>query len=226
MKKIILIDDNQQYLDIFEELLKLRDYEVEATSDVFNAIEKLKMNNYDLAIIDYYLPNLTGAQVVEVLRNYKIAIKTIILTSSNDYYNELRSLECGADEFIKKDTAFEVIFKRIEKVLRTGEDHLKTDYLIYSRAEKLEIDPYNRVAKREGEIIHLTITELDLLTYLIKNKNTVLTRDELIEGVWGISATTPELDLRVVDVHIKNIRCKLKINAINTVRGIGYRWNE
>lgn len=226
MEKILLIEDDKEYGEILEQMLSDTGYEVTRIEDSIEGLEYGKNNEYDLIISDLYLDKLTGAQVIEMIKMYRPDARVLMISNSVDTNDEIKSLRVGANDFVKKDSPFEVFLARVKNLI-AKKSVSKTNFrMLSSETEGIEIDQQNRLVKKDGQFVHLTNVELDLLIYMLQHKNALLSRENLIENVWKVPVESSSIDLRTVDAHIKNLRRKLNLTSIFSVRGIGYRWYE
>lgn len=219
MKKfeILIVEDEKQMAMFIEMELKHEGYEVDIAYDGLTAIKKVKKHNFDIIILDIMLPGLNGMEVCrEIRKAYKIPI--IMLTAKSDIRDKVNGLDIGANDYITKPFAIEELLARIRVIQRNSTvslDEIRFDDLIMN----------NKMHKvmRGDKQIDLTKKEYDLLETLLINKNIVLTREKLIEKVWGYDY---EGDTNVVDVFIRYLRSKIDDNfqnkLISTVRGVGY----
>lgn len=226
MNKILFIDDDTEFGETFSELLLDNGYDVDYINNVSEALKKEKEKGYDLIIIDLYLEKFTGVQVVELIRNHNNTSKIMIMTNSIDDQDEIRLLRLGIDEYLRKNTSFFVMLERIRKVLISQKSQNIDDLILQDKNEKVVVDINKHLVEKEGSNIYLTHLEYDLLIYLLKNKNVLLSRESILENVWKLKEEEVHIDSRTVDVHIKNLRRKLKVTAIHSIRGVGYRWYE
>lgn len=227
MNKLLYIEDDLDFARLVGDYLRESGFEVESCSDGVKAMDMIKNNKYDAIICDLNLDRLNGKQIVELAKKYDPSIKIVIFTCSDDEYDELSGLRVGADDFITKSSSFEVLLERIRKVLKTEttEEENNENYL-EGKKDEITVDVENRIVKKKGEIVELTKLELDLLIYFLKNKNILLSREKIYEDVWFVSLVSFDVDLRNIDAHVKNLRKKVGISSIASVRGIGYRWHE
>ena len=225
MKKILFIDDDPEYSMMIINFLKDLGYDVDYSQKSIDGLEMAKKNNYDLVISDLYMDKLNGNQIAEMLKMYRSETKVLILTNSTNPNDEVQGLRIGADDYVRKEAPFEVMFERIRRLIEVKQSNIVISNL-KSNVENLDVDLINRVVRKDNNEIHLTMLEFDLLTFLLNNKNKLLSREQLIEKVWRVPADSLHVDLRTIDAHIKNLRSKLNISSIVSVRGIGYRWHE
>ncbi|SMC21866.1 DNA-binding response regulator, OmpR family, contains REC and winged-helix (wHTH) domain [Clostridium acidisoli DSM 12555] len=215
--KILIVEDEKQMAMFIEMELKHEGYEVDIAYDGLTAIKKVEKHNFDIIILDIMLPGLNGMEVCrEIRKSYKVPI--IMLTAKSDIRDKVNGLDIGANDYITKPFAIEELLARIRVIQRNTTvslDEIRFDDLIMN----------NKMHKvmRGDKQIDLTKKEYDLLETLLINKNIVLTREKLIEKVWGYDY---EGDTNVVDVFIRYLRSKIDDNfqnkLISTVRGVGY----
>lgn len=215
-KKILVVEDDKDIQELICEILKDQGYEVEAASDGLEGLQKYQEGEYDLIILDVMMPQLDGYQVSSQIRKKDKKIPIIMLTALGEEYDQIKGFDQGIDDYITKPFSFNLLLKRVEAVLRRttgGEDvfilgDMKVDFLGY------------QVTVKEEEV-PLTTKEFEILSYLIKNKGKVLTREKLLDTIWGYDFFG---DTRVIDTHIKNLRKKLDIDCIKTLKGVGYKF--
>ncbi len=226
MKRVLFIEDDKDYANIICKLLTEEQYDVtwiQKSADVFTQVEK---NKYDLALIDLHIDSLNGLQVTELLKREDSDISVIILTGSVSDEDEVMALENGVDEYLRKSISFAVMLQRIERILEFKQFKPKNDIILSSKAEKIEINQEERTVRKKGKECHLTFLEYDLLVYFLKNKSKVLTRVDILINVWKVEENISAVDPRTIDTYVKNLRLKLNIKSIYSVRAVGYRWNE
>lgn len=221
MKKILFIDDDVEYQAILSELLIYEGYDVVVASTPLEGIEKFKDDNYDLVITDLIMNNIDGLQLISLLKRINTQVPVIILTGHTSDQKEIRGFELDIYDYIYKPVSMEVLLKRIERVLKFESGSVNK---LISRKDKLEVDLENRKVTKNGSDIHLTIKEYSFICFLLSNKNKVFTREELLNKVWHVDESI--VDVRTVDTHVKNLRSKLNIESIISVRGMGYEWSE
>ncbi len=187
---------------------------------------ELKTTKPELVLLDIMLPEETGLSILEKLRNDKSTkkIPVIMLTAKGSEFDKVRGFDLGADDYIPKPFGMMELVARVKAVLRRtrGDEPQTADS--YSVAN-LFVSVARRKVKVDGETIELTKKEFDMLCYLLENKNIVLTRDQLLNHIWGYSF---DGESRTVDVHIRTLRQKLGTagNVIETIRGVGYRISD
>ncbi len=217
--KLLLVEDDKKYIKMLENFLVKSGYDVVCASDGLQALEIFhKDPNFDLVILDVMMPDLDGSETREEIR-YISDVPIIMLTALDDEENEINGLESGADDYISKSCSLEVIKTRIAAILRRKKVH-EAELL---KDDLVEVDLNRRTVTSSDKLIELSPREYKLLLFLMKNKNISLSRDQILESVWGFDY---DGEWRNVDTHIKRLRKKLgkASKKIKTVYGLGYRW--
>ncbi len=216
--KILIIEDDSAIAQALKLNLESSDYSVTTFDNGLAAWKGLeKEHGYDLALLDMMLPGMDGFSLLPRLR--ELGIPVICLTAMTDDRNEIRGLKGGAEDYIAKPFSMAALLVRMEKVLkRCG--RLEEIY----RYRDLTLDKANRLLTRNGEEIRLPPLELDVLAVLMKNKNRTVSRDQILNEIWGQDYFG---DIRTVDVRIANLRKKLGFtDEIRTIAKAGYRLEE
>lgn len=216
--RILLVEDDHAIADAVALNLRTVGYEVVFFDDGGIASDSLKTDHsYDLALLDIMLPGMDGFELFARMEKYNIPV--IYMTARTDSESEVRGLRDGAEDYIVKPFAIVTLLVRIEKVLaRTG--RLNQVY----RYRDFTLDAENRTLTRAGEPIDLPPLEFDVFTVLIKNKNRTVSRDRILNEIWGEEYFG---DIRTVDVRIANLRKKLGLSEeIRTISKAGYRLEE
>ena len=222
MKRVLLVDDSKDYCYFMKEFLETHEFAVHVAFTALDGISLYKEKMFDLVITDLQMKEIDGIQFMSLIRELYPEAKIIILTNSESEEDEFRGLDFNADEYIKKDTGLKVILKRINRVLSQKKED--SSEIISSSGEELIIKLRTRKVYKEEEVVALTKKEYDLLLLFMKNKNRVLSRDTILRNLWGSDEQL--VDSRVIDTHIKQIRSKLALTSIYSVRGVGYEWVE
>lgn len=213
MKKILVIEDDERIRYIIKDFLTMKGYSVTEAIDGEDGLDKFYDDKFDLVILDIMMPNLNGW---EVCKRIKAEFQTpiLMLTAKTQEEDEVKGIEIGADDYLKKPFSLKIFEVRVKKLLDLI--GIENKYITYG---KLKIDKEAYKVYVEEKLIELTPKEYELLLFLVKNKNIALSREKLLNNVWDVWC---ESDLRTVDTHIKKLRKKVNIENIVTVRGIGY----
>ncbi len=224
-KKILLVEDDRDIVNLVKHYLEKEGFRVIDASDGAKGLEKLQHEKIDLAILDVMLPGLDG---IEVLKRIKGNVKTsglpvIMLTAKGEETDKVIGLELGADDYMTKPFSPKELVARIKALLRRTERPAEKAEVI--KYEGLTLDFSRHEVKVKDKEVELTAKEFGLLEELLKNKGRVLTRDTLLNNIWGYDyfGTT-----RTVDVHIRRLREKIPLleKAIVTVKQLGYKLRE
>ena len=220
MKRILIVEDESSISDFVKGELEYEGYEVCIKEDGREGLEEALNNEYDLVILDIMLPSMNGFEICRRIKRVK-ATPVIMLSAKSSVIDKVNGLKLGADDYISKPFAIEELLARIEVVFRRESNPKDSIF----KFKDITIDTKSRIVKRNNEEINLTNKEYELLMILIENKDEVVTRDELLERIWGYDTET-----NVTDVYIRHLRSKLnnenKEEYIQTVRSIGYRSEE
>lgn len=216
--RILVVEDDKGISDIVALNLRFVGYEVVPFDDgTATAIFLEEDHSFDLALLDIMLPGIDGFELFQYMKKYNIPV--IYMTAKTDSESEIRGLRDGAEDYIVKPFEVVTLLVRIEKVLeRTG--RLNKIY----RFADIEVDTGNRTVTKSGETITLPPMEFDVLAILIKNKNRTVSREYLLDEIWGVDYFG---DMRTVDVRVANIRKRLGLtDEIRTISKAGYRLEE
>ncbi|MFF2448163.1 response regulator transcription factor [Neobacillus sp. NPDC058068] len=220
MKKILLIEDEEKLAKFIVLELQYEGFSVTVSNDGREGLEIALQSNWDLILLDLMLPGLNG---IEVCRRIRAAKDTpiIMLTARDSVMDRVSGLDSGADDYIPKPFATEELLARIRVIFRRAERNKQQHSTL--TFHDLEVDTMARIVKRGKDEIELTKKEYDLLIIFLQNIGLVLTREMLLEKVWGYNV---EVETNVVDVYVSYLRNKLHNSNgeqyIETVRGIGY----
>ncbi|MBN6204876.1 response regulator transcription factor [Ralstonia pickettii] len=219
--KILIIEDEQKISRVLQLELKFENYETEVADNGKDALRLIEEQDWDLVLLDIMIPELSGLEVLRRVRRNDEETPIILLTARDEIHDKVSGLDLGANDYITKPFQIEELLARIRVHLRKPkEKKKKTDELVVGN---LHVSLSAREVVRDGQHIDLTPREFDLLVCLLKNKNIVLTREQLIEQVWGFDYYG---DTNVVDVYIRYVRQKVDHGFdepyIQTVRGVGY----
>ncbi|MFW5786748.1 MAG: response regulator transcription factor [Halanaerobiales bacterium] len=221
--KILIIEDESKIARIMELELEHEGYKVDVVKTGQNGLDKLKEKNYDLLLLDIMLPGMNGMEVCSRIREFS-EIPIIMVTAKDAVSEKVNGLDTGADDYITKPFATEELLARIRALLRRNKEE-KDDNIL--KIDNLTVNLEKHQVKRNNKIIELTKKEYDLLTYLLKNKEVVVSRKQLLNNVWGYDYAG---ETNIVDVYIRYLRSKIDDpfpkKLIHTVRGVGYVMRE
>ena len=216
---ILIVEDEKEIREGVSEYLAEVGYSVISAEDGMQAIELFKNSKIDLVILDIMLPKANGFVVLNKIRQ-ESNVPVIMLTAMSDDYTQIMSFDEKADDYITKPFSIIVLYKRIEALLRRGVKVSENKKWFYG---DIEIDFEGYSARKNGENIDLKPKEIKLIELLLKYEGKVLTRAQILDNLWNIEESPND---RVIDVYIKNIRKKLLLDCIVTVKGIGYKFEE
>jgi DNA-binding response OmpR family regulator len=224
MEKILIVEDEIQLLNLLKLELSHEGYEVNCAADGITGLEKIKFNSYELVILDIMLPQLNGMEVCRRARKFT-TVPIIILTARNQIIDRVTGLDTGADDYITKPFSTEELLARIRSAIRRNSILTTKSNIISYKNITLNLSACE--VKIDDKIIELTKKEYQLIAYMLENRNQVLTREQILNAVWGYDYFG---DTNVVDVYIRYLRNKLNDNTnekyISTVRGTGYIMKE
>ena len=218
--KILVVDDDQALSEMIGIILESSAYQPSFCADGAVAVEKFKSVEPDLVLRDLMLPGMDGIEICRRIREFS-NVPIIMLTAKSDTTDVVAGLEAGADDYIPKPFKPKELLARVAARLRS----LDTGAQEIIKAAGIEINLASHEVTRDGKSLNLTPLEYDLLLALAEKPGRVLSRDELLEQVWGLRHAS---DTRLVNVHVQRLRAKVEIDPDNptvvlTVRGVGYR---
>ena len=220
MTKILLVEDEEKLARFVELELTHEGYQVEKSFDGRKGLEMAEGGGYDLMLLDIMLPELNGLEVLRRLRRSS-QLPVIMLTARDAVMDKVTGLDMGADDYITKPFSIEELLARIRAALRKQSSQKKDENLL--TCADLTVDVSRRRVTRGGRDIELTGREFALLQYFLENKTLVLSRDQLLEKVWGYGYLG---ETNVVDVYVRYLRGKIddgfELKLLQTVRGVGY----
>ncbi len=223
MYKILVVDDEEHIREVLKEYAEFEGHEVDEAVDGMQAIEMAKAKDYDIIIMDVMMPRLDGYSACKEIRKYK-QTPMMMLSARGEEYDKLFGFEIGIDDYVVKPFSPKEVMARINAIVKrnsTASAQVSTSDT--EKFEGLEINFVSRNVYIDGEKANLTPKEYDLLFYLVRNKNIALTRNKLLEEVWGYDFFG---DDRTIDTHIKMLRNNLGPyrKFIVTLRGLGYKF--
>ncbi|MCL1823347.1 MAG: response regulator transcription factor [Oscillospiraceae bacterium] len=220
MYKILIADDEQKIREVLREYAEFEGHEVTEAVDGMQAIELVKSNEFDIIIMDIMMPRLDGFSACKEIRKFS-RTPVLMLSARTEEYDKLFGFEIGADDYVVKPFSPKEVLARINAIIKRNQvQDVQNDILSF---EGLEINFTARDVKIDNEKVNLTPKEYDLLFYLVRNKNIALSRNKLLEAVWGYDFFG---DDRTIDTHIKMLRNNLGDyrKFIVTLRGMGYKF--
>lgn len=221
-ERILLVEDEEKLARMVEMELHYEGYQVTKALDGRSGLELALSQDFDLVLLDIMLPVLSGMEALRRLRKEKANLPVIMLTARDSVVDKVAGLDSGADDYVTKPFAIEELLARIRSALRkrSGEDQEEVQLLTVGG---LTMDLARHLVTMEEQVVDLTKKEFDLLQYLIENKGNVLSRESLLDRVWGFDFVG---ETNSVDVYIRFLRSKLDeafgVKLIHTVRGVGY----
>ena len=221
MKRLLIVDDEDKIREVIKEYAEFSGYVAEEAADGMSAIGMVKLNDYDLIIMDVMMPKLDGFSAVKEIQKIK-DIPVIMLSARGEEYDKLFGFELGIDDYVVKPFSPKELMARVNAVLSRVDASDKSSQTI-ERFDGLEVNFAARTISVDGKRIELTPKEYDLLFYMIQNKNIALSRDRLLSDIWGYDFFG---DDRTIDTHVKNLRNSLGPyrKFIVTLRGVGYKF--
>lgn len=218
---LLIVEDEAGIVQFLQQGLEEEGYKITTASDGLKGFELSQKENFDLILLDWMLPKMTGLELCKAIRLKNSTTPIIFLTAKDTVQETIEGLKAGANDYIKKPFSFDELVERIKIHFRNQKD----DKILTLGTIEIDIAQH-RVLVNQNEVA-LTQREFELLTYLVKNKGKVCTRTQIIEDVWGIHF---EYDTGVIDVFMNGIRKKLNLKIeqdyIKTVRGVGYIAND
>ncbi|MGO1321094.1 MAG: response regulator [Galactobacter sp.] len=227
MTTILVVEDEESLSDPLAFLLQREGFEVRVVADGESAVRDFERNGADLVLLDIMLPGLPGTEVCRQIRQ-RSAVPIIMLTAKDSEIDKVVGLELGADDYVTKPYSARELTARIRAVLRRRVDVEQPveDTAVEVGPVRMDVDRHQVWVN--GELVAMPLKEFDLLEVLLRNVGIVMTRDRLIERVWGSDYVG---DTKTLDVHVKRLRAKVEADPsapvhLVTVRGLGYKFEE
>lgn len=208
--RILIAEDEPDMQKILSLYLKKQGFDIQMVSNGQEAMDYLTEHSVDLLLLDWMMPVKNGIDVCREIKLLHIPVKILMLTAKSENDHEFLGLSCGADDYLRKPFDMKILLLRIKKLCR--QEHLLKCGVLELNQETLEV-------RKDNKKLSLTKTEFDLLRYFLLNAGIILTREQLLDRVWG-----PQYDgdMRTVDTHIRRLRAKIGENYIKTNVGLGY----
>lgn len=217
--KILIVEDDKILSETIKQVLQ-EDYETYQEYDGKSGLLAAKLDIYDLIILDLMLPEMNGYDVLKRLRELKILTPVLILTAKDDINDKVKGLKIGADDYLVKPFESEELLARISAIIRRTKGNYKLNSLNF---KDLEMNLNSRIVKINGEEVNLQGKQFDILEYLISYKNTIITKEQIFDKIWGFNSDTTT---NVVEVYASGLRKILKKydydKYLKTIRGVGY----
>lgn len=218
--RLLIVEDEEKITRFLQLELEYEGYEVAICYDGKEGLEYFKQHGADLILLDVMMPRMNGMEVCRRIRQFS-DVPIIMLTAKDDTMDKVMGLDTGADDYVTKPFAIEELLARIRTHLKKGRElNIQKNTLT---AHDVTMDVDKHLVNCRGQVVELTKKEFDLLKFLLSNKNIVISRERILEEVWGYDFIG---DTNVVDVYIRYIRSKIddvyQIKLIHTVRGVGY----
>ena len=218
--RILVVEDELDLNHIICNKLTKEGYNVDACFDGQAALDYLETASYDGAIMDIMIPKKDGMSVLKTIRAEGIQVPVLFLTAKSETQDIARGLDAGASDYMTKPFEFSELLARLRVMLRTV--HISNDSIL--NYGSLQIDTNNHRVVRDGVTVDLTVREYAILEYLVRNRNIVVTREQIRANIWSID---DDINSNVVDVYIRYLRRKIddpfEEKLIHTIRGVGYR---
>lgn len=218
--RVLVVEDEKDLNSIICSKLVKEGYNVDACYDGQAALDYMEAENYDGEIMDIMIPNKDGITVLREMRNAGIQVPVLFLTAKTETQDIVRGLDAGASDYMTKPFEFSELMARLRVMLRT-QNPVNENVITCG---SLVVDMNNRQAIRDGKVIDLTVREYAILEYLARNRNVVVTREQIRVNIWNID---DDVNSNVIDVYIRYLRRKIDDNyeekLIHTIRGVGYK---
>lgn len=224
MQKLLIVDDEVKIIEVLKEYAEFENYEVDGAENGIEAIEKCKNNRYDLVIMDIMMPKLDGFSAVREIRKFS-QVPVIMLSARGEEEDKIKGFDLGIDDYVVKPFSPKEVMARVKAVLKRGAKPADVKQSRLLTFDGLVIDIPGRTVTVDGVPAELTPKEYELLFYMVKNKGVALSREKLLQDVWGFDFFG---DDRTVDTHVKMLRSNLKAyrRFIVTLRGMGYKFDD
>ena len=224
--RILVVEDEEALAVGIRDALEHAGHQVQVAHDGRKALEVARTGEFDLLVLDLMLPGMNGIDVLKALRAANHKVRVLVLTALADEDDLVKGFEAGADDYMKKPFSPRELLARVEAQFRRVEMDTAPPPML-ELPDGIQVDLARLEVHRDGQVVALTPREGDILSYLIQNRDRVVTREDLLLDVWHYQSANVET--RTVDIHIVGLRRKVEPNPsepqlIQTVRGKGYRW--
>ena len=215
--RILIVEDEQSIQHILKAFLEDAGYNITLANDGIDGVTAFHKEKFDLVLLDIMMPRLDGYTVCEMIRN-EGNTPVILLTALDDEESQVKGFDLLADDYITKPFSMPLVLRRIEAVLRRVQNNSDSGNILTHREIQLDTEKYK--VHISGKEVTLTAREFEILRLFMENKGRVFTREQLLDRIWNYDYIG---DDKIINTHIKNIRKKLGVDYIETIRGVGYR---
>jgi two-component system response regulator RegX3 len=228
LTRVLIVEDEESFADPLAFLLRKEGFTTAVAGTGPDALEEFDRNGADIVLLDLMLPGMSGTDVCKALRQ-RSTVPVIMVTARDSEIDKVVGLELGADDYVTKPYSARELIARVRAVLRRGDgataEDLNSPAVLAAGPVRMDTDRH--VVTVNGDEVQLPLKEFDLLEYLLRNVDRVLTRGQLIDRVWGADYVG---DTKTLDVHVKRLRSKIESDPsapvhLLTVRGLGYKFN-
>ncbi len=223
MTRILIVDDEEKIRQMIRKYAEYEGFETDEAEDGLQAVEKCSINQYDLVVMDIMMPNLDGFSACKEIKKTQPDLPFIMLSALGEEYDKVHGFDLGVDDYVVKPFSSKELMMRIHAILKRV--HPASGSQETFHLKDLAIDYNARVVTIKGERLNLSPKEYELLVYLVKNAGIALTREQILQTVWGYDFYG---DDRTLDTHIKLLRKNLGEYSryLVTLRGVGYRFEK
>lgn len=214
--RVLLVEDEPLLAETVTAGLRAEGFVVVTVGDGVDGLWQATNEPFDVIVLDIMLPGLSGYEVLRKLRAAQVWTPVLMLTAKDGDYDQTDAFDLGADDYLTKPFSFIVLTARLRALVRRGAPKRP----VVLSAGEISLDPSRKVVERAGATVPLTPREYGLLEYLLRNKDTAVTKTEILQNVWDSHYDGPD---NVVEVYVGYLRRKIGTNVIITVRGVGYR---
>ena len=224
MAKILIVDDDKDISELMKLVLEKEQFEVSIINNPKLVLDDPNLKNYNLILLDIMMPEISGTELCAKIRT-SITCPIVFVSAKNDVVDKIVGYEIGADDYITKPFNSKELVAKVKAHLRMN-DRIREQIITNDNDEiivgKIIINPNKFIAKKDGKVVELTTKEFELLSYLVKNKDIALSKEQIFESVWGSEYG----DIGTIAVNIKNLRDKIDKEAkyIITIWGYGYKF--
>lgn len=215
--RILVVEDDVKIARLLELELNHANYIVNCVYDGISALSILHEYDFDLVLLDIMMPNLDGMEVINEIRKYHSELPVIMLSAKGQIQDKIKGLDHGANDYMTKPFVVEELLARIRVLLRNRK------WANTEQIGELLVNYSEKTVMENGKETALTEKEYSLLSYFLRNRNAVLSREQILNAVWGFDF---EGEIKIVDVYVGYLRKKLQGNRLVTIRGSGYQWRD